>query len=469
MIFLSAQPDDVYFLWQLQLQLFNFRSNGISIDDIHILVGYVSKCGLNVFFERFIQNNPHLHIFTYADTRKNRKYLSSIRPHLIYKHFKKYPWLQDEFIFYHDSDILFIRSCNWSNLLYDDVWYVSDTRSYLDSSYIISHIGEDSFIRMCQIIGVSPQLVKQNDENAGGAQYIIKKSTIDFWSKVEDDCEKLYSYLEYQRIIQHSNDDLWNSFQVWCVDMWVVFWNALLINKNVKIHRDLDFCTVFSNYELLKIKNIMHYTGARKGISNVFNKLRYQTHSPFYEDLPKTTNINCSSFVWDQILAYRECLDGDRFKLPHVLFVYLVSSCNNDFEEQRLKVLKRFYDRYFFVDFFIGTEQCYLEFIQNNSELVSWIMPNNVILPVDLIIDIYNNSSCISSNVDYVFPLLQVDSLNTNVFCEILDIEYLEINKELFLSLGSVKALSVLHTSNCEYEKRVNYNMPIYKLHYYVN
>lgn len=87
MIYLSAQPDSFYYLWQLKLQLYNFSQLGISREDIHVLIGYDSKRGLSQKFAEFIQINQQASFFTYPDLRKSKVYLSSIRPHIIYQHF----------------------------------------------------------------------------------------------------------------------------------------------------------------------------------------------------------------------------------------------------------------------------------------------------------------------------------------------------------------------------------------------
>ncbi len=129
MIYLSAQPDSFYFLWQLKLQLFNFNQLGISREDIHVLIGYDPKRGLSLEFADFIHVNQQARFFTYPDLRKSKVSLSSIRPHIIHQHFATYQNLEDEIIFYHDSDILF-RELPDFNMLNHDKWYVSDTRSY---------------------------------------------------------------------------------------------------------------------------------------------------------------------------------------------------------------------------------------------------------------------------------------------------------------------------------------------------
>jgi len=40
MIYLSAQPDSLYFAWQVEVMLENFIEKGIDQNKIHIVVGY---------------------------------------------------------------------------------------------------------------------------------------------------------------------------------------------------------------------------------------------------------------------------------------------------------------------------------------------------------------------------------------------------------------------------------------------
>lgn len=139
MFFLSAQPDDYYFTWQLELQLFNFMRLGIPPNDIHVLIGYNIKRGLRAYFQEFIKRNiDKASFYTYPDNRVNKEYLSSLRPHIIQQHLSKFPSIQNEAIFYHDSDIIFRELPDFYSLLNDNIWYVSDTRNYLDSDSLVS-------------------------------------------------------------------------------------------------------------------------------------------------------------------------------------------------------------------------------------------------------------------------------------------------------------------------------------------
>jgi len=84
MIFLSAQPDDLYFTWQLEIQLRNFRDLNIHSKQIQILIAYNPLCGLKPVFKEFIDNNQTLaQFYAYPDTREQKGYTSSIRPNII--------------------------------------------------------------------------------------------------------------------------------------------------------------------------------------------------------------------------------------------------------------------------------------------------------------------------------------------------------------------------------------------------
>lgn len=220
MIYISAQPDEVYFLWQLELQLFNFHSMGIGNESIHIIVGYKPEKGIHPQFKEFAHSYKEVQIYFYPDNRKKKKYLSSIRPHLLAHHFKQHPELEKETIFYHDSDILFTDIPDWDNLCKDEVWYASDTRYYLDSKYFRQFVDDDEFTKICGLLSLTPEDVIKQDANAGGAQYILKECTAEFWEKVENDCELLFTYLHNRQ--KHSTY-IQKGLQIWCTDMWVIW------------------------------------------------------------------------------------------------------------------------------------------------------------------------------------------------------------------------------------------------------
>ena len=146
MIFLSVQHVSIYYLWQVQVMVFNLKSKGIRKEEIHILLATFKQQKI-VFAEQrllqYIKNNATS--FFYEDTREIKAYPSSIRPHILAKHFALYPNLERERIFYHDCDIIFRELPPLFKSAPSQVWFVSDTSHYLGSHYIKSQIGAENF------------------------------------------------------------------------------------------------------------------------------------------------------------------------------------------------------------------------------------------------------------------------------------------------------------------------------------
>lgn len=440
MIYISAQPDEVYFLWQLELQLYNFHSVKIENEFIHILVGYKPEKGIHPLFKRFAHNHKEIQIYFYPDNRQKKKYLSSIRPHLLAQHFRKHPELEKETIFYHDSDILFTSVPNWSFLCEDETWYASDTRSYLDSKYIRRFVEDTEFTKMCNLFSLTPQDVIKQDANAGGAQYVLKKCTADFWKKVENDCELLFSYLHNG---QKHGTHIKQGLQIWCTDMWVIWWSAIRENRCFCIHPALDFCWANSPIDELKKKKILHYTGSKGNDICIFDKTLYQTHSPFYTDLSNIKQNTCSQFVVETIQAYRKELDKKRLKVFDVQFI--LTNSNTEESLGKINAVKNYYERYW------NTEVCICKSEEIRSKLredkISILIPYNRIIPI---MEMKMLLNCLNSNISFDFKMnvSQMDALGSHIFLKISDDDYLKENQGKTIKLSSLENLPVLYYSN---------------------
>ena len=110
--------------------------------------------------------------------------------------------------------------------------YLSNTISYIGSKYLLSCCDryktkykqlhdEDLLIKMCEVLKISIDKVKNNEKNSGGAQYLIKNVDYKYWEDVEKDSVNLYyffvDYVKKYPIEHH--------VQKWCADMWAVLWN----------------------------------------------------------------------------------------------------------------------------------------------------------------------------------------------------------------------------------------------------
>ncbi len=358
MLFLSAQPDTVYFTWQLEIQLKNFSSLKISPNKIHVLLSYDPKVGLSSKALDLIENYKlYANFYSYPDTRSNKRYLSTIRPHIIKKHYLKYDYLKDENIFYHDSDIVFTDKLpDFERLNSGDTWYFSDTRSYLNASFIINTAGNLVFKEMCREVQIDPNLVLVNDDNSGGAQALIKKVDFLFWEKVESDCDKLFTLLtanqdRYEEDFHRFNSIPNKEFKplvAWCADMWAILWNSFKVG-DVKIDKDLDFCWPTQPLEKWEQMNIFHNAGIAADMDGkFFYKSKFMTYEPFDYDFSHLSNNNCGYKYMELINE----LHNKKYHIDDCAVLIIVRIDHND-RLENLKAILAFLYKYFKVNIYL--------------------------------------------------------------------------------------------------------------------
>lgn len=339
--FICVQPATLYYAWQVEVMLNNFIDCGITSKyRVQCLFAYNKKEAewqenLNTIKKLELKMREKVDFFYYEDTRNYPfSYISSIRPNLLKQHFQKFPQYANSAIFYHDCDIVFTKFPDFlENLLEDDMkWYVSDTKSYISHSYIQSK-GHNVIEKMCEIVGVSERLIKEKEEESGGAQYLMKGVDWRFFEKVEKDCERLFHEInllnydiksalsnivkEYVGSDCHSNQLInevklsilielknvgfdvkeiqlyvdqetgkltnatYHEVQIWCADMWAVLWGAWMRGFETKIIKELDFCWATDLAERWQNVYIYHNAGATKQNSFLFFKGDFIKHTPF--------------------------------------------------------------------------------------------------------------------------------------------------------------------------------------------
>ncbi len=462
MIYISAQPDQFYFLWQLKLQLFNFNRLGIPRQKIHVLIGYDPIIGLSDFFKKFIAHNNYACFYAYEDTRENCLYPSSIRPHLIKKHLKKYPYLEKECLFYHDSDILFRKLPQLSSLEHDPICYASDTRTYLDCNYIINNSSLSIFSEMCKIVGICPDVVLQNNENVGGAQYLLKETSVAFWEKIERDCESLYSFLKDKIVkkgIFKRGDNKHYPLDFWVTDMWVLWWNLLFFNKEFKVSKELDFCWATSSIEKWGSCNILHYTGIEDVMNkNFFVKIKYKVSEPFYDDFSQISNSTCSSVVVNLINDYRKDLEKNRIHIDDVSVVIRVTKQSIENIITLIRYIKKDIDIEILL---VGSDVSLVsqhEFLQNFRILCSdthvfidnikkYVKTPYVVIYSEEIIFLNENLlDAINSIRNKKYKIIQCngnewkfDILSKFLFSKLLDSEFLKVNRQKMRNISNSK------------------------------
>lgn len=298
--FISAQPAIPYYTWQVEVMLNNFLEMGINLNNVDVVCWKENGTIPEAWSK--LANNYAARFFFYDDTRITKNYISSIRPNILKQHFKKYPELKDETIFYHDCDIIFTKPISeWitDEMINDEKWYGSDTRWYIGHNYIKSK-GDDVLDLMCDIVGIDKKLVEKNELNSIGAQYIMKGVSHYFWERVEKECELLFKDVSELNNIKKQKDPKHHELQIWCADMWAVLWNGWKLGYETICDERLQFSWATSNEDDYKKYNIMHNAGVTSSDGGRFYKAQYMNTLPYGEKL-KITKNTASWYYWEWV------------------------------------------------------------------------------------------------------------------------------------------------------------------------
>jgi len=323
MIFISAQPDTVYFHWQVELYLYQFSKHGIK-DRCYAIFGYTGDKPSDYIVNLAIKYPT---IRWYKDeriTNVDHYYIPSIRPHILKKFFTEHPDLGKN-VFYHDSDIFIVKLPKFDLLLHDDtIGYLSDTVSYIGHDYIMSCCNrykekypsltvDDLFIKMCAIVDINPSLVKSNENNSGGAQYLLKGIDAAFWSDVENSTVKLYDMLKkYEKQYPVDHD-----IQSWTSDMWAVLWNYWKRGNKTNVHTELYFSWATDSLHDYFDRNIFHLAGVTsETASDKFYKGKYTNVNIFDEYIKNPllfNHVSKTSATFGYTTVLKDYVDNNHY------------------------------------------------------------------------------------------------------------------------------------------------------------
>ncbi|MEI6297345.1 MAG: hypothetical protein WCO84_06955 [bacterium] len=315
--FICAQPAISYYTWQVEVMINNFIDSGINPNYIDI-VSWKENGVIPEAWVKLANHYNYVRFFFYDDTRITKHYTSSIRPNILKQHWQARPEIHDDAIFYHDNDIVFTKPINWQQFLTDDKWYGSDVRWYMSHDYIVSK-GSDILDKMCEIVAIDKQIVKDNELNCIGAQYILKDIDYSFWDTVERDCERLFKEITdlSDQKVQEDRHTMpsgitrspYHPLQIWCADMWAVLWNGWKRGKVTVCHDDLQFSWATSSLDEWNKFNIFHNAGVTTDTDGLFYKCNYMNKLPYNENLNIKENT-ASRMYWEYIqkTAKKSCL-----------------------------------------------------------------------------------------------------------------------------------------------------------------
>lgn len=304
--YICAQPATLYYAWQVEVMINNFLKHGVSPQQIHI-VSAINR-GVPIEWLKLQDKYREVGFFFYEDRRTNPVYISSIRPNILKQHFIDNPHLTNDAIFYHDCDMILTKPVTWNQFVDDEVWYLSDTTSYIGANYIKSKKC-GLYERMCEIINISESIPVKNERDSGGAQYLMKNVTPEFWDKVERDSEALYQFFLYH-LKAFPASPSYHPIQMWTADMWAVLWNAWYFKHDTKVVREMHFIWPGHKIEDWNRYSIYHNAGVIGTEERTFFKNAYTNRLPYDIKLEQFNPDLCTYKYVQEILdtAKTSCL-----------------------------------------------------------------------------------------------------------------------------------------------------------------
>lgn len=272
--FICVQPDDTYYTWQVHLWLESLKEIGKS-DKAIVLVFTPKERKFNIKWKQIEELYPEAEFFYLKDKDGIGKllsiYIPVLRPYTLMHYFKAHPERVADAIMYCDSDVLFTDKFNIDQYIDDDINYLSDTNSYINASYFDSKIKDvlpekleeyktkDVLGELTSIIGISREIAELNNDNSGGAQYLLKNIDAAFWEKVIGDCLTIRLYLQNINKQFFKNEN--TGFQSWCADMWAVLWNLWLRERETRVVPEMEFSWAPDPIEKVERLGIFHNAG----------------------------------------------------------------------------------------------------------------------------------------------------------------------------------------------------------------
>jgi hypothetical protein len=300
--YICCQPASLYYTWQVEVLIQNFKKMGVNPNYIDIVCG-TEDGKIPEDWSKLMNHYNTVRFFFYKDTREDKTYHPSIYFNLMKQHIVARPEIQNDILFLHDSDIVLTKPPKFDAMKDGDSWYISDTTSYIGYKYLEQKGIELYYNKMCEIVGIDPKIPKLLNHASGGAQYIVKNTTSEFWNKVERDSINLYKYFCKVEHLYVKKTEYDYPIQKWTAGMWSLLWNAWLAGHETIVDDRLSFGWVTGDISEVEKYPILHNSGVTLELSqknNLFIKSNYTNKLPYGENLNINPNY-ASYYYWQQI------------------------------------------------------------------------------------------------------------------------------------------------------------------------
>lgn len=300
MIYVCAQPATLYYAWQVEVMLHCFQQAGIPLHRHHVVCSLEPGQSVPQEWAALASAHPGLTVSYYADTRTDRSYPSTIRPHILAKHWRAFPALARSPVLYHDCDAVPTPAYEEPQPPADGSWLGSDCSSYLGAAYLHRQT-PDLFASAAGVLGMrTGEIEAQERRNGGaaGAQYVLQGVTRLFWQKVELDSARLFHRLRQDPEVQ-----------AWTADMWALLWNAQLFGRDLRVDDGMAFLWPQDGYAMVAHRGWYHNAGVLQRGPH-FHKASYVDALPYGAPEPELDRTRASYWYWERIqdLRHSTCL-----------------------------------------------------------------------------------------------------------------------------------------------------------------
>ena len=332
--FICAQPDDTYYIWQVNLWLESLKNLG-HIDKTIVLIFVPKDREYNTKWDKLIELYPETTFKIYKDEHKITEllgiYISIHRPYSLWRFWKENPEMENKAIFYCDSDVLFTKEFNIDKYIDDDVCYLSDTNGYINATYFDGKIRDvlphkleeykkiDVLNSTLRLLGLTREIAVKNNMHSGGAQYLLKNISTEFWHKMINDTISIRVHLQEINKQYFANEN--KGFQSFCSDMWALLYGLWAINKECKVIKEMNFAWAPDPIEKLNTHTIFHNAGVigefMDGV-NYFFKGKYHSGLNPLIDPHLDVVLNSESAKKKCTWYYANALDELKKKYKHI-------------------------------------------------------------------------------------------------------------------------------------------------------
>ena len=314
MIYLSCQPAIPRYTWEVEVYVNNFLDMGIDPRDIHVVLGLdIAKPGIPEDWIKLKNHFKGVQFFFYDDTRGINSYQPSLQAHILEKHWKANPHLQYTQIFFHDSDFIFTKPFDFTPYLKDNIWYLSDTCSYIGADYIKSK-GNLVFFSMCSLAGLDPKFVESQEKNSGGAQKLIKDVPTSYWADSYNLQMELWKKIPpISNAIKKKKDQAGEPYMVlqhWTMSMWSELWMAWKYGRETRVPKEFNFHFAIDHIDRWLDNAFYHNAGVVDGTTGIFFKGMFDSMLP-YGHVIENPNKNVTGwkyFEYIQEVGKKSCL-----------------------------------------------------------------------------------------------------------------------------------------------------------------